>query len=348
MALAAQHERFLRGAGGSRAVLKFIVAPGVDGQRRRLNDADFTAADLTGARLAGCHLEHASLYCADLGGADLRSSNLRRADLRGASLAGASLNGAVLDEADMRAGYIACLDKGRSLRIFPPRPSAAEGAGRLGADFTNGSLRGASLRCANLQGANFSGAILEGADLAGARTAGAVFKDTVLTGLVGADLDLTAEQLSGCIFEPAAAAFTRAAALAAILQQAGDWVASGGKEGAPAVLDREDIRPLHAALRGRVLTGLSAREVLAIGMDFSGSELQGAVFDGADLRGAVFEHADLRGASFRRAKLSHARFTRADLAPLFLPNGRVQRTDFSGAVRDRTDFSDTPLAGLHA
>ena len=348
MALAAQHERYLRGAGGSRAVLKFVVAPGVDGQRRRLNHADFTGADLAGARFAGCHLEGASLYCADLSRADLRASNVRRADLRGASLAGASLNGAVLDEADMRAGYIACVDKGRSLQIFSQRPGAADGADRLGADFTNCSLRGASLCGANLKGANFSGAILDGAELTGARMAGAVFKDTLLTGLGGADLGLTPEQLGGCIFEPAAAAFTRAAALAAMLQQAGDWVASGGREGAPAVLDGEDMRPLRAALRGRALTGLSARGALAIGMDFSGSELQGAMFDGADLRGAVFEHADLRGASFRGAKLSHARFSRADLAPLFLADGRVQCTDFTGAARDRTDFSDTPLAGLHA
>jgi uncharacterized protein YjbI with pentapeptide repeats len=150
------------------------------------------------------------------------------------------------------------------------------------------------------------------------------------------------------VLDPSAAAIDRAPALLARLLSARRWAESGGKRGAPAVIDNEDIRPLAGVLRARQLTALSARGVCAIHLDFSGSELQGANFDGADLRGAVFDGADLRGASFRYAKLSHARFAQADLAPLLLPSGRWHPTTFEGAELDRVDFSTTVLAGAGA
>ncbi|HEX4183910.1 MAG TPA: pentapeptide repeat-containing protein, partial [Caulobacteraceae bacterium] len=60
-AFAAAHEKFLRGSGGARAILRFVEAPGVDARRRLLNDADFTGANLRGASFAGSHLERAAL-----------------------------------------------------------------------------------------------------------------------------------------------------------------------------------------------------------------------------------------------------------------------------------------------
>ena len=99
--VARDHERFLSGSGGRRAILRFAKGSGLDARSRLLNEADLTGADLTGGYFAGCHLESASLQCADLSGFDLRAANLKRADLRGARLAGATLNGAMLDEADM-------------------------------------------------------------------------------------------------------------------------------------------------------------------------------------------------------------------------------------------------------
>ncbi len=129
-----------------------------------------------------------------------------------------------------------------------------------------------------------------------------------------------------------------------MLDQAELWVETGGRRGAPAVLDGEDLRPLAWRLRGRVLTALSARNVCAVRADFSGSQLQGANFEGADLRGAVFEGADLRGANFRRAMLSHASLCRADLRPLALGDGRLHFPDFAGAAMERTDLTLTTVA----
>jgi uncharacterized protein YjbI with pentapeptide repeats len=338
------HERFLRRGGGGRAMLRFTQAPGLDGRRRLLNEADFTGSNLAGGLFAGSHFEAASLQCADLSNCDLRASNLRRADLRGARLAGASLNGAVLDEADMRAAYIAFTDGAGRLKVHGAAGQPAND--NPAADFTNCSLRGCTLRNANLKGADFSGAILDGSDLAGAKLAGARFAGAVLTGIDVGRLPLTAEQLKGCIVDPAAEAFARVARLVEILRAAGEWVESHGKSGARGVLDGEDLRPLSGHLRGRALAALTARGVCAIRADFSGSELQGAVFDGADLRGAVFDGADLRGASFKGARLSHASFCRADLTPLALPGGRAHAPDFAGATLERADFRQTVLEAV--
>jgi uncharacterized protein YjbI with pentapeptide repeats len=342
----ALHERFLRGAsGGQRAFLRFVDATGIDCRRRLLNDADLTGANLEGSAFAGAHFERAALYCANLEGCDLRATNLRRADLRGARLAGAVLSGAVMDEADMRAAYIAYPAGEDGLHVFRHGTIAAKslGWGGCGADFTNCSMRGVRLCAANLKGANFTGAVLGAADFTGAKLTDAVFRDTVLDGVDVHRMNLSPEQLRGCVFGPDPAALARADAVRDRLRRAEEWVTSGGARGAPASIDGEDLRPLQGAFRGRVLTALSARRVRAIHIDFSGSTLQGAVFDGADLRGAVFDGCDLRGASFRSAKLSHARFVGADLAPLVLPDGRPHPASFVGASIHRADFSNTIL-----
>jgi uncharacterized protein YjbI with pentapeptide repeats len=345
-AAVASHEKFLRGQGGGRAMLRFVDARGLRLPRRLLNDADFTGSDLSGGVFAGCHLERASLYCADLSTCDLRASNLKRADLRGACLIGASLNGAVLDEADMRAAYVAIPDgKGGMQMRWRPGPVDRRDDG---ADFTNCAMRGVRLRNANLKGANFSGAILDGADFAGAKLTDATFHRAVLTGVALADLNVNPDQLAGAVLDPGPEALARMPAIAAMLRDSAEWVESGGKRGAPAVLDGEDLRPLGGALKSRVLTGLSARRVVAVRMDFSGSELQGANFDDADLRGACFEGADLRGASFKNARLSHASLQRANLTPLTLPDGKLHSADFTGATLDRTDFTGTRLQGMSA
>ena len=342
-ASAREHERFLAGSGGRRAILRFVRGSGLDARSRLLNEADLTGADLTGSYFAGCHLESASLQCADLSGCDLRAANLRRADLRGARLAGATLNGAMLDEADMRAAYIALHDPIGGMRMHAARGQKM-GPDGAAADFSNCAMRGVRLRNANLKGADFSDSILDGADLAGAKLTDANFSGAVLTGVEVSRLPLTEAQLQSCVVDPGSGALQRAEALADMLDQAEIWVETGGRQGAPATLDGEDLRPLAWRLRARVLTALSARNVCAVRADFSGSQLQGANFEGADLRGASFEGADLRGACFRGAKLSHASLCRADLRPLALPDGRMHFPDFSAAVMERTDLTLTVAA----
>jgi uncharacterized protein YjbI with pentapeptide repeats len=345
-AFVSAHERFLRGGGGARAILRFVEAPGVDARRRTLNDADFTGANLRGALFAGCHLERAALHCADLTRADLRAANLRRSDLRGAVLAGAALNGAVMDQSDMRAAYIALTDANGTVRILPRREgrtSMSVTDAEAGADFTNCAMRGVRLCSANLKGANFTGAVLEAADFTSANVTGAVFQDAVLTGLNGAPPALTEEQRRTCVFDPDADAVARAPVLLWALQRAAEWAASGGEKNEPAMLNDADLRPLQNAFRERVLPALSAVRARAIGMDFTGAQLQGSTFEGADLRGAVFEGADLRGVSFKNAKLSHARFSRANLTPLVTDNGRTHAVSFEGAALERVDFSRTVM-----
>jgi uncharacterized protein YjbI with pentapeptide repeats len=342
-ACAREHERFLGGVGGRRAILRFVKAGGLDARSRLLNEADFTGADLSNGGFAGCHLEAASLQCADLSGCDLRAANLRRADLRGACLAGATMNGAMLDEADMRAAYIAIADAKTGMRLHAPRPDKL-GPDGAAADFSNCAMRGARLRNANLKGADFADAILDGADLVGAKLTDCNFRGAVMTGMEVTRLPLSDEQLKGCVTDPAELAVKRAAALCDMLDQAETWVESGGARGAPAILDGEDLRPLEWRLRCRMLTALSARNSCAVRSDFSGSQLQGANFEGADLRGCNFEGADLRGANFRGAKLSHANLCRADLRPLALADGRLHFPDFTGAVMERTDLTLTVIA----
>ena len=342
-AFAREHECFLGGVGGRRAILRFVKAAGLDGRSRLLNEADFTGADLSSGGFAGCHLEAASLQCADLSGCDLRAANLRRADLRGACLAGATLNGAMLDEADMRAAYIAIADPKSGMRLHAPRADKVGPDGAV-ADFRNCAMRGVRLRNANLKGADFGDAILDGVDLMGAKLTDTNFRGAVLTGVDVGRLPLSEEQLKGCVVDPGALALKRVEALGDMLDQAEVWVESGGRRGAPAVLDGEDLRPLAWRLRVRTLTALSARNTCGVRADFSGSQLQGANFEGADLRGASFEGADLRGANFRGAKLSHASLCRADLRPLNLRDGRLHFPDFSGAIMERTDLTLTVTA----
>jgi uncharacterized protein YjbI with pentapeptide repeats len=90
---------------------------------------------------------------------------------------------------------------------------------------------------------------------------------------------------------------------------------------------------------------LSAKNAIAIGLNFSGCQLQGARLDGADLRDADFTGADLRGASFRGANISHARFGKADMRSLPLINGQVRAVDFTDATGLEEQFATCQLDG---
>ncbi len=329
------HQKFVKGAGGAQATLRMADLHGLNLSQRTLREADFTGANLAGAELWGSILEKANFYCADLRGANFAGAILRYADLRGAHLSGAILNHALLDGADMRAASLGAAPEDAELSaelVRSDRPSA-------GADCSNCSMRGARLTDANLAGVDFSGAILEGADLRGAQLTDAVFDGAILTAVPVHTLGFSKEQLSNCVVDPSQAALDLAPRLLKALEEAGAWVASDGRSGAPAILDGQDLRPIGQALAGRNLVGLSVKGGCAVGVDFSGCSLEGANFDGADLRGAKFEGANLRGASFRNAKLSHARFKGAILQPLVLPDGRHHHPNFSDAVFAGADFS---------
>ncbi|THD51839.1 MAG: hypothetical protein E8A12_20515 [Phenylobacterium sp.] len=340
------HERFITlRMGVGREAPRYVVAQQMRCDHRRLMDIDFTGSDLCGSTFAGSDLTRAVFYCATLIRCDFRRANLRWADLRGVTLGGAQLAGAILEEADLRAAMLVSTDGPRgvgSISEWARIQGSTLDRARMddlvaqGVDFTNCSLRGAKLRNANLRNANFTDANLAGADLHGARLDGASLRGAILTGVDIASLNLPLENLEGCVMDATPAAFGAAGDIKAILDAAQQWVETGGARGERGHLDDLDLRVVAGAFRDRLLGGLAAPNAIGVSVDFSRSQLQGAVFDGADLRHANFRGADLRGASFVGAKLAHANMVGADLAALELPGGRMLPTRFDGASLDGT------------
>jgi uncharacterized protein YjbI with pentapeptide repeats len=297
---------------------------GLDLANRDLSGADLSGASLVSARASGTDFTRANLHCSDLRDCDLGSATLIGAEMRGSLVCGANLAYARMDGADLRATSVAYRGPGAAAR-------EKTGAMSVSVDFSNASLKGASLGHAQLDGATFAGALLQGASFKNARLSNVSFKNAVLTGVDLTELDVPPEALEGCVTDVPPQAAARAGMIAARLDAHQQCIESHGAKGARAVLDGEDLRPIANLLTARQLTGLSACRVLAIGMDFSGCQLQGARFDGADLRECDFSHADLRGASFRNAKLAHANFDSANLNCLRLPDGSDLAPDFTGS-----------------
>jgi uncharacterized protein YjbI with pentapeptide repeats len=328
------HERFLlRKPGGVVAQLAAMDLSGLNFAQRNLADIDLAGTTLKGSVLARTNLERASFYCADLRLADLRHANLTSADLRGTSLRGANLSCAILDNADLRASQMA--RPGIGLPAERDQPQGTQG----GVDFSNCSMKRASFNGANLESVNFTGAMLQGAEFKGAKLANVTFKDAVLTGVNLSDLKVEPNALDGAVTDTTADGLARAEQLKVMIDVHYEWIRTNGREGQPANFDGEDLRPLQSYLAGRHLTGLSARNATAIGVNFAGCQLQGARFDGADLRDVDFADADLRAASFRGARLNHARFTKADLRGLVLTDGRSRRVDLVEALAAAEQFA---------
>jgi uncharacterized protein YjbI with pentapeptide repeats len=324
----AGHEHYATGRGGTRAQFQFADLDGQVLANRNLDEAEFTGASLVGANLFGSSLVRASLYCADLRNCNLRSSKLVRADMRGASFKGADLSNSVLDGADLRAATMMFV---RTHKVSVVDRSATPEGMFGGVDFSNCSLRNTSFNNAKLDGANFSGSLLVGTQFRGARLSEARFDGAVLMGVNVAELKVPPEALKNCVMDSSPKACSNAPRLKEILVEHRRWVETGGKQGAGAVLDGQDLRPLHDCLSGRDLIGLHAHNVVAIGVDFSECHLQGARFDGADLRGSSFRNADLSGVSFKSANLTHARFDNARFGTLQLRDGGTLPPNLEGA-----------------
>jgi uncharacterized protein YjbI with pentapeptide repeats len=336
------HEHYVfRRPQARRFIMRFVQLHGLSLAGRDLTEAELTGACLHGCDLTATNFTRAGLHCADLRSADATGANFTRADLRGVTLRGARLNGAVLDEADLRSAVVAIASEAKGLVTLrhsrDPFDNTGAAIGEDGetahfaVDFSDASLVGARLDGASLKHANFSGAILTGAQIKGARLDGANFEGAVLTGVDVVRAGLSPQQLRNCVLDPSPAARSRAGVIDQKLETAERWWRTGGKEGEPARLDKEDLRVVAGAFAKRQLTGLCARGANGIGVNFSGSQLQGASFEGADLRGADFSGADVRGANFNGANLTHAKFADADLSPLPITKDLSRATTFKGA-----------------
>ncbi len=339
---------------GRRMIMRFLQLHTLSMRGRNLTESELTGACLYSCDLREANFERASLYCADLRLTDATGANFFRADLRGVTLRGAVLNRAMLDGADMRSAVVAVANEVTGITVLRHKRDAKTNTGpaigddgesaEFAVDFTDASLAGVKLQGANLKHANFKGANLAGANLDGARLDGASLHGAILTGVNIAGLGLSPRQLQGCVLDPTAEAREQAAFLVVRLDEADTWWNTGGAKGNPAVLDGEDLRVIHDVFAGRTLTGMSARDSLGVGVNFSGAMLQSARFDGADLRTANFEGADLRGASFAGANLTRARFANAKIGALVV-NGRAQRlTNFEGARN--ASINDATILGV--
>lgn len=312
------HEHYRARRHGTRAKLSAARLDGLMMAGRDLSEADLSGASLVGSNLRGADLSHASLYCADLSGCDLTNARLEHADLRGASFKNAILSHAILDHGDLRAATV--LHLGGTMKF---QGNAHDEAPFGAVDFSGAALRHVSFRNAKLDDANFTDALLQGASFRGARLRNACFRGAVLSGVHLGELTVVPRALRHCVMAPTAAAQDRAGHLYAVLKRHHEWFTSNGKKGQPAVVDDEDLRPLGDAMKGLCLAGVSARNAVAVGVDFSGCQLQAARFDGADLRAAGFAGADLSGTSFKTAKLAHASFKNARICDLILCTGQV-------------------------
>jgi uncharacterized protein YjbI with pentapeptide repeats len=342
------HGRYAVSKGGRRAVLTHADLSGLNLAGRNLAEADFSGASLVGASLGRTNLERASLYCADLRDSDLQQARLIRADMRGACFRGAKLAHAVLDGADLRAAMMMVMGGDDSVSLIDRGTLRGEGQksqGPIGVDFSNASLKRASFGSARLDGANFEGAVLTGANFRGAKLSNVSFKGAVLVGVNLDDLGVPPESLEGCVLDITPEAKARAGELRSRLEGHMRWIVSNGAEGKPANVDGEDLRPLKGEITGRPLAGLSARNALAIGVDFSGCQLQAAHFDGADLRDANFTGADLRGAVLAGTRLAHANFADANLCGLPLNGGSSKQPDFNGAEATSGQFRAAKFDG---
>jgi uncharacterized protein YjbI with pentapeptide repeats len=253
----------------------------------------------------------------------LRYAKLTRADLRGSSFRGAKLSFSNLDNADLRSGTM--MYAGDLSQIVDRSAGANQGV-----DFSNCSMKGVSFGNAKLDGVNFTGALLHGARFKSANLTNAIFKDAVLVGVNMEDLKVPPEALAGAIQDVSPEARAKLDTLKDLLASHERWIASAGAEGKPVMLDEADLRPFQS-WAGRRLSGICARRVNAIEMDFSGCQLQASKLDGADLRGANFTQADLRGASLKGAKLAHANFKGAKLGSLKMNDGSLLAVDLTDA-----------------
>jgi uncharacterized protein YjbI with pentapeptide repeats len=318
------HSAFVsRVAGGRRAQLQSCDLRGANFSNRVLSDADLSGSVLAGATLRFTEFVGANLYCCDLRGADASYANFSHADLRGAILSGCNLAHARLNCADCRPGRMLQSGEGGLKDVIDPQVASAS--------FSHSMLSDVDFENAKLEGADFSGAIIEASRFKGASLKNAVFQDAVLSGVDLSELQVPPSVLKTCIVAPSEHSVAGRSHQLEKLKAHQHWIETDGHDGAAAVFDGEDLRPLAGIVHQCKLTAISAKGAIAVVMDFSGCELQGANFENADLRGANFENADLRGVRFHNARLDHSRFKGADLRLLRLHSGDFLSCDFTGA-----------------
>ena len=237
-----------------------------------------------------------TVTAANYAGQDLRGRDFAGQHLTGASFAGANLTGAVLHNATLRAADL------RGARL---------GAARLDhAVLIDADLRDADLTQARLVGADLRGARLGGATLRRAALVGA----TLDAGTLGSAGDTFGAALPGLPAAPTIS--SRAPVNAVAVSPGGEFVVSGGADGAVRVWD------LATGAQLRALEGHSGA-VWAVALTPDGQVVSGGV-DGA------VRVWDLATGAQLRALEGHSG---AVWAVALTPDGQVVSGGVDGAVR---------------
>lgn len=173
--------------------------------------------------------------------------------------------------------------------------------------------------------------------------------------------------VAGYRFGIAGAITTAASSFAALVFVAGDFLYSGHRRRAFAVLALalavilatglqwqakvpwiRRAAPVPAAVPSPVnLRGATLTQARAAHLDLRGAVLPGAVLNGLSLRGRHMEGIAAPGISFRSADLSFASLRGADLNGADFSYACLIGTDFSGALLDGANVSNATL-DLHA
>lgn len=322
-------------------------------------------ADFSNTSANDCNFENADLFGADFSGASLRNAVFTNCDLRGCNFALADLTGAVLRDTDLRPGKYSPREAcGTEVAAFSIHALAGQqapeqveagaavqprlvSANFAGADLTDSDLSGATMRKANLAGSTLKNACFENCDL-------------TETNFLNCDLSCAltrgsniCDALTGLEIEPRPEWFQMT------LERHRVWIESDGVMGERANLSGMTLRNLDLSncdLRGALLMN-----VLAIGTNFSGSNLAFANFSNAKLRGANFESTVLNGANFSGACLAGASLRGASIEPVEIfdksneSTGRawaarfvdsnLEGADFRGAVFKEAVFQNTVVHG---
>jgi nucleoid DNA-binding protein len=126
--------------------------------------------------------------------------------------------------------------------------------------------------------------------------------------------------------------------LEAMLAGHRQWLASGGKRGVRAQMNRGDLRRASLEEADLRQAGFACARL-------SQAELTNADLDDADLESAVLDDACLCWASLRRANLRRASLRGADLRWADFQGADLREADLSNALLSGADFREAALAG---
>jgi len=138
--------------------------------------------------------------------------------------------------------------------------------------------------------------------------------------------------------------------IAAILEDHGLWLTTGGAQGEKANLQGASLAGTDltdANLANANLRDADLQDCILTGANFEDADLRGANLSGSNLAGAELHHAKLRHASLKAAQLPEAGLRGADLAGANLRGAGLTGADLKDANFLSTDICGAELLGVN-